>query len=112
MYYFVRIPKLPSNLSHQSGSVEVNKYALAEGCRVEKGQTIAVVENWWARMELKSVGSGYIRKTFFEPHACVLEGDPIAIVVCDPEDAPRTEATCELKVIESIRQKPAQQGSN
>jgi pyruvate/2-oxoglutarate dehydrogenase complex dihydrolipoamide acyltransferase (E2) component len=112
MYYFIRVPKLPLDVSHQMGSVEINEYSIKEGSRVEKGRTIAVVENWWARMALKAVGPGYVSKTFFEPHARVLEGDPIAIVVCDPDDAPRSEATCELQVIASIRHKPTPQGSN
>ena len=106
-YYFVKIPKLPPELSHQMGSVQMVRYATKEKDRIEKGQTIAIVENWWARMALKSVGPGYVNKTFFEPHTHIHEGDPIAIVLCDPEDCPKTETTCEIEVVSTIRQRPA-----
>lgn len=105
-YYFVNIPKLQPELSHQRGSVTIVEYTVEEGDPVKEGQTLAIVENWWARMALKAVGSGYISKTFFEPRTHVQEGHPIAIVVCDPEDAPRGEATCAVEVVATIRQKP------
>jgi len=105
-YYFVKVPKLPPDLSHQMGSVEIIEYSTKEGDRVEKGQAIVIVENWWVRMALKAVGPGYVSKTFFEPRTYVQEGHPVAIVLCDPEDGPKTEATCELELIATIRQKP------
>jgi pyruvate/2-oxoglutarate dehydrogenase complex dihydrolipoamide acyltransferase (E2) component len=106
MYYFVKVPMLPTEASHQSGGVKIVEYIVKEKERVERGQIIAVVENWWVRMALKAVGSGYISKIFFEPHAHVRINDPFAIVVCDPEDAPHGEATCTLEIMATIRQKP------
>jgi pyruvate/2-oxoglutarate dehydrogenase complex dihydrolipoamide acyltransferase (E2) component len=105
-YYFVKVPKLPPEVSHQTGSVEVVRYMVGENQPVKKGQTIVLVQNWWARMALKAVGSGYVSKTFFDPHTQVSEGVPFAIVECDPEDGPKDGHTCELEVVERIREKP------
>lgn len=104
-YYFVNVPKLPKQISHQMGTVELVEYRVKEGEKVEKGQAIAIVQNWWARMELKAIGSGYISKTFFNKGTHIKEGDPLAIIVCDPEDGPRGNGTSEIAIIESIRAK-------
>ena len=58
------------------------------------------------KMVLKAGGPGYVSKTFFEKGTHVREGDPLAIVVCDPEDGPRSAETSKLEVIENIRNKP------
>ena len=86
--------------------VKIVEYVSEEGQRVSEGETIAIIENWWARMALTAVGPGYMSKTFFSPHTYVNEGDPFAIIVCDPEDGPGTEETCQLSVISEIRKKP------
>lgn len=106
-YYFVNVPKLPKRVSHQMGTVELVEYLVREKEKIEKGQAIAVVQNWWARMVLKSVGCGYLSKTFFESGTHIREGDPLAIVVCEPEDGPRSKETSELEVVENIRLKPS-----
>lgn len=105
-YYFVRIPVLPAEVSHQDRAVRLVEYRAREKDRLEAGQTIAVVENWWATMALKAVGPGYLSKTFFDPQTYIHEGDPFAIVICDPEDGPKGKDTCELEVIGRIREKP------
>ena len=105
-YYFVKVPKLPKEVTHQMGTVEVVEYPVKEGEGVEAGKVIAVVENWWARMALKAIGSGYVSKTFFSRGAHVLIGDPFAIIICDPEKAPNGKVSCELEIIKHIRKKP------
>ena len=105
-YYFVNVPKLPKELSHQSGTVELVEYAVRENKKVEKNQTVAVVRNRWAKIALKAVGPGYVSKIFFQKGTQVKEGDPFAIIVCDPEAAPSSKETSEIEVIEHIRQKP------
>jgi pyruvate/2-oxoglutarate dehydrogenase complex dihydrolipoamide acyltransferase (E2) component len=107
-YYFVKVPKLPKEVSHQMGTVELVEYLVRENGKIEKGQAIATVKNWWAQMVLKSVGSGYLSKTFFESGTYIRVGDPIAIVVCDPEDGPRNQETCTLEVTKVIRVKQVQ----
>ena len=57
-------------------------------------------------MELKAIGPGILSKTFFDRYTSIKEGDPLAIVICDPEDGPKDAATCELTVVERIRSKP------
>ena len=88
------------------GTVELIEYLVKEKDKIEKGRPVAVVQNWWAKMVLKAVGPGYVSKTFFEKGTHVREGDPLAIVVCDPEDGPRSAETSKLEVIENIRNKP------
>jgi pyruvate/2-oxoglutarate dehydrogenase complex dihydrolipoamide acyltransferase (E2) component len=105
-YYFVRVPELPKDISHQSGTVELIEYSVPEGAMVRKGDAIAVVKNWWAQMNLRTVGPGQVTKTFFGPHTHIKIGDPIAIVVCDPEDGPKERQTAELEIICAIREKP------
>ena len=105
-YYFVKVPKLPKDVSHQMGAVEVVEYPIKEGGEVKPGQPIVIVENWWARMVLKAIGSGYMSKTFFSSGAYVLIGDPLAIITCDPEDGPKGNESCELEVVEHIRKRP------
>jgi pyruvate/2-oxoglutarate dehydrogenase complex dihydrolipoamide acyltransferase (E2) component len=106
-YYFVRIPKLPRDISHQSGAVTLIEYAAREGQMIQPGEVIAVVENWWARMQLKAIGPGLLSKTFFASGTAINEGDPLAILICDPEDGPKNDATCELTVVKAVRPKPS-----
>jgi pyruvate/2-oxoglutarate dehydrogenase complex dihydrolipoamide acyltransferase (E2) component len=105
-YYFVNVPKLQKQVSHQMGMVELVEYQISEGGKVEKGQCIAIVKNWWATMALKAVGPGYVTKTFFERGAHIKEGAPLAIIVCDPEDEPKDKETSDLEIIGNIRTKP------
>jgi pyruvate/2-oxoglutarate dehydrogenase complex dihydrolipoamide acyltransferase (E2) component len=104
-YYFVNVPKLPKQVSHQLGTVELVEYRVGEGEKIETGQTIAIVQNWWAKMVLKAVGPGYVSKTFFTRGTRIKEGDPLAIIVCDPDDGPKGKDTSEIEIIESIRAK-------
>lgn len=76
---------------------------MPEGASLKPGDVIAVVENWWARMALKALAPGVLTKTFFDRNTSIKEGDPLAIMVCDPENGPRDAATCELTIIEHIR---------
>jgi pyruvate/2-oxoglutarate dehydrogenase complex dihydrolipoamide acyltransferase (E2) component len=105
-YYFVKIPKLPKEIAHQMGTVEILEYTVKEDEAVKSGQVIAIVENWWARIALKATNSGYVSKTFFSPGAHFLIDDPFAIIVCDPENGPAGKETCTLEIIENIRKKP------
>jgi len=54
-------------------------------------------------MALKALAPGVLTKTFFDRNTSIKEGDPLAIMVCDPENGPRDAATCELTIIEHIR---------
>jgi len=58
-------------------------------------------------MTLRAVRPGYVSKNFFEKGTHIKEGDPLAIIGCDPEDGPRSKETRELEVFENIRQKPS-----
>jgi pyruvate/2-oxoglutarate dehydrogenase complex dihydrolipoamide acyltransferase (E2) component len=85
-WYFFTVPELPKEVAHQSNAVDVQKYLIAEGKPVSTGTPIAVVENYWAIMQLNAAGNGILRKVFFDEPATVKCGDPVAIVACDGDD--------------------------
>ena len=105
-YYFVKVPKLPQSISHQNRMVELVEYAVEEHDKLDAGQPVAIVQNRWARMVLKSVGAGYVSKVFFQRGTLINEGDPLAIIVCDPEEGPPAGETCVLEILERLREKP------
>jgi pyruvate/2-oxoglutarate dehydrogenase complex dihydrolipoamide acyltransferase (E2) component len=106
LYYYVNVPRLPPAIQHHSGSVQVLKYLVNEGDRVSVGTPLIQAENWWALMEFDAAGAGFVSKTFFSPGTHVKVGDPFAIIICDPEDRPRTEESCVLRMVENVRVKP------
>jgi pyruvate/2-oxoglutarate dehydrogenase complex dihydrolipoamide acyltransferase (E2) component len=105
-YYYVKVPRLPPAVQHQTGSVEVVKYLAREGDHLVAGTPLVQVENWWAVMEFDAVGPGLLSKTFFGRGTLVKVADPFAIVICDPEDGPHSEESCTIRVIEHLREKP------
>jgi len=51
-------------------------------------------------------GPGILSKTFFDRYASIKEGDPLAIVICDPEDGRAMLQLVNWAVVERIRSKP------
>jgi pyruvate dehydrogenase E2 component (dihydrolipoamide acetyltransferase) len=88
IYYFLPIPTLPREVTHQSGLVTLVRYLVAEGEAIRPGMDVAVVENWWATMRIEATTVGMVSKLFFEPGTSIKVGDPIAIVIVDGEDLP------------------------
>jgi pyruvate/2-oxoglutarate dehydrogenase complex dihydrolipoamide acyltransferase (E2) component len=82
-WYFFTIPKLPSEVAHQSNQVEVREYLATEGKTIEPGTPIVLIENYWALMRLKANGNGILKKTFFTPGTSVKVGDqsPSSVVM-------------------------------
>lgn len=105
MYYFIKIPSLPREFSHQDGAVDLLEYKVSEGDTISSGQCIAIVENWWARFSIKAIGKGKIRKIFFDPYTTISIGHPIAIIDTDPTCLPVGGVSCHLEVIKQIRSK-------
>ena len=110
LYYFLKVPELPSEVRHQSNSVNIVEYVAKEGEMVEAGTPIAIVENWWAVMEILANTRGFIAKTFFDSqltaHAGVQIGDPIALILCDGDEAPQGKVNSAIKVLKLKREKP------
>jgi pyruvate/2-oxoglutarate dehydrogenase complex dihydrolipoamide acyltransferase (E2) component len=106
VYYYVNVPRLPPAIQHQSGAVEVIRYLVTEGDRVSAGTPLVRVQNWWAVMEFDAAGAGFVSKTFFDRGTHVNVASPFAIITCDPEDRPRTEESCVVRVIKRLRDKP------
>lgn len=104
-YYFV-VPQLPSEVAHQSNLVDIARYVAAEGSPIDVGSPIAVVENYWAVMILKSNGKGILKRTIFEPGTSVKIGDPIAVIGADGEAIPYGIEQALVEVTEHKRQKP------
>ncbi len=105
-WYFASIPELPPEVSHPNKSVSLVEYKVAEGDQIKLGTPLAIVENYWARMEIDANGEGSVKKTFFEPGTVVGIGDPFAIVACDGEQVPYGRAYTTIKILAIRRQKP------
>jgi len=105
-WYFLRIPKLPSDVTHQSNAVEVREYLIREGTLFEVGAPIVVIENYWAMMRLCSIGRGIFRKTFFDHHENVRIGDPIGIVAADGDDLIYDRENLEVEILKVKRPRP------
>jgi hypothetical protein len=58
-------------------------------------------------MQLSAIGPALLSKTFLASGTAINEGDPLAILICDPEDGPKSDETCELSVVKTIRPKPS-----
>lgn len=106
VYYFVTMPKLPVMLSYRENIVEMVEYTAKEGQHVEAGTGIAVVKNWWAKFQIEATGRGYLSKTFFDRGTLIEIGDPIAIIICEPEDAKQGQPTASIRVLERLRDLP------
>lgn len=105
-WYFLTIPELPREISHQSNLVEIKRYLVNENDPVAPGTAIASVENWWATMTLKANGKGLVQKIFFDPGTNVRIGDPIAIIGADGEDVPHEKPCSIVEIAEVKRRKP------
>ena len=106
-WYYFCVPKLPSEVAHQSNMVEIKEYLVPEGTFVDVGSPVVIVENHWAAMTLKANGKGIIKKTFFEPGTQVKVGDPIAVVDADGEAIPYDKEYVIVDITEHKRQKPS-----
>src|SRR4051812_26664926 len=104
-WYFFTIPQLPQEVSHQSNTVEIQKYLVSEGDKLDAGTALAVIENYWAVMSLKTNGSGIVAKTFFPSGTTVKIGDPIAIINADGESIPYGKADSVLEIVKTKREK-------
>ena len=105
-WYFLTVPELPPEVAHQSNTVDVKKYLVAEGKPVTSGTPIALVENYWAVMQMSAVGNGILKKVFFDGPVTVKCGDPIAILACDGDDLLHGKPKATVTIIELKRAKP------
>jgi 2-oxoglutarate dehydrogenase E2 component (dihydrolipoamide succinyltransferase) len=106
VWYFVKVPPLPPEISHQSNSVEVQKYLIKEGARVEEGTPLILLENYWATVQLRVPGQGIVKKLLFDPGTTVRIGDPIAIISADGEAVPQDKTGPSLEIVRNKRTKP------
>ena len=105
-YYFFPIPKLDPEVSHQSNQVELVRYVVEEGSEIIPGTPIAIVENYWAVLQIEATNNGIVSKTFFGPHTWIQVGDPIAIIICDVEGSTSDGPYSVAKVIKIKKEKP------
>jgi pyruvate dehydrogenase E2 component (dihydrolipoamide acetyltransferase) len=104
--YFFAVPELPSEVAHQSGTVDLKQYLVAEGNPVEVGSPIAAIENYCAKMLLKANGKGIVMKMTLRSRVTAMVGDPIATIGADGEDVPCGRPYAVLKITELKRKKP------
>lgn len=105
-WYFVPVPKLPPEVSHQSNNVDLIKYVAAERGKVNIGTPIALVENFWAVIEITATSPGLLKKTFFDSHTVIPIGDPIAIIEADGENLPYGKDRSKARIVKMKRDKP------
>ena len=105
-WYFVKIPRLPDEVSHQSNLVEVRDYLLKEGDTVSHGTPIVTIENHWAVMRLRASGGGIVQKVLFDSGTTVNIGDPVVIIGADGEAIPEGSNDSFLEIVKTKRNKP------
>jgi len=105
-WYFLTVPKLPSEIAEQSNQVRIREYLCSEGELIEAGTPIVLVENRWAAMLLKANGKGIVRKTLFDCGTYVKVGDPIAIIGADGENIPYGKDYALIEIAEHKQPKP------
>lgn len=106
-WYFFPVPELPPEVAHQSNTVDVQKYLLKEGQPISRGTPIALVENYWAIMQLNANGNGILEKIFFDNGSSVKCGDPIATIICDGDDLIYKKPVATLEIVTIKRNKPS-----
>ena len=105
-WYFVKIPRLPHEVSHQSNLVEVRDYLLKEGDTVSHGTPIVTIENYWAVMRLRASGAGIVKKVLFDSGTTVKLGDPVVIIGADGEATSHEGNESFLEIVKTKRNKP------
>jgi pyruvate/2-oxoglutarate dehydrogenase complex dihydrolipoamide acyltransferase (E2) component len=105
-WYFIKILPLPPDVAHQSNLVDVRKYLLKEGDKVQHGTPIVAIENYWALMELRANGTGIVKKILFDSGTTVKIGDPVAIIGADGEAIPHSKNDSFLEIVKNKRNKP------
>jgi len=110
LHYFIKIPKLPYEVHHQWNAVQIVRYVVKEGQSINAEIPILIVENWWAEMEILADGRRVLAKNIFDSRLCsggyVQVGEPIALVLCHAEDAPRSKSNSIIRVLKIEREKP------
>ena len=107
IWYFVPIPDLPPDVTDQSGKVGIIRYLIKEGAPVSDGTPIAEIETWRAVLQVEAAGKGYLSKTFFNRGTTVRIGEPIAIILCDGEDAPCERPKSKIQILRIKKEKPS-----
>lgn len=110
LHYFMKVPELPDEVHHQSNAVEIVRYVAKEGQNINAETPILIVENWWAEMEILAERSGVLATNIFDSRLClsayVQVGEPVALVLCDAEDAPHSKSNSMIRVLRMKREKP------
>jgi hypothetical protein len=108
--YFISVPKLPREYADQTNAVAIVRYPCTEGKVVRPGEPIAIVETWWAVLQIEPVKPCRIEKTLYDNPGIrgveIKEGEPIALAFCDPEDIPEKGDNALFKLLEQKREKP------
>ena len=107
VWHFICIPKLPQEIAHQSNLVQLIEYRATEGQQVQPGTPIAIVQNYWAIIQIETQCKGYLERTIFKPGMSISIGDPIAIVEQDGEDAGIGEEHQSISIMQVLKQKPS-----
>jgi hypothetical protein len=109
LYHFVTVPKIPKEVQHQSGTVEIVCYLVPEEKHVNADTAILTVRNWWAEMDILSGYSGRLVSAIFNSKWCegghIKEGDPVALLVLNAEGSEKGELASRLRIKRHLREK-------
>ncbi|MEQ8859966.1 MAG: hypothetical protein RIC56_15085 [Pseudomonadales bacterium] len=108
IYEFARIPKPPTQFRHQRDTMAVVHYVAEEGERVEPGEPLVLLENWWARFELVCRAPGTVAKNLFDavPGIEVPTDTAVVFLFFDPADLPKVGELFELRHLADVRERP------
>ena len=108
--YFINVPKVPREFADQTGGVAIIRYPCKERTVIKPGEPLALVETWWAVLQIEPIMPAHIEKTLYDnpvlKGGLVKEGEPIALAFCDPEEIPKGSETAVFKLVEQKRIKP------
>lgn len=117
--YFINVPKVPREYADQTNGVAIVRYPCKEHISINPGEAIAVVETWWAILQIEPIMPCHIEKTLYDNPVIkgitIKEGEPIALAFCEPEERPKGPENAVFRLVEQKRIKPikgnAQQGA-
>ena len=108
IWYFINVPELPYEVIDQKRAVTIERYLVREKQNVKAGTPIAVVETWWAVLQIEALYPCRIEKTLFDGFRGLQHsiGNPLALAICDPDDRPKDDVTSRVTIVKMKRLKP------
>jgi len=108
--YFINVPKVPRAYADQTGGVAIRSYPCKERTVLKPGEPLALVETWWAVLQVEPAMPCHIEKTLYDnpvlAGGVIKEGEPLALAFCEPEEIPKGPENAVFRLVEQKRLKP------